>query len=100
MTKKKYITTNKVYKDTPAQYKGGNASRHNGIYIAVVKKSYDPQKMGRLLAWVPDLGGLETDESYWKSFSYASPFAGQSPAKPEYIPVSYTHLTLPTIPGV
>ena len=44
MTKKKYITTNKVYKDTPAQYKGGNASRHNGIYIAVVKKSYDPQK--------------------------------------------------------
>ena len=85
MTKKKYITTNKVYKDTPAQYKGGNASRHNGIYIAVVKKSYDPQKMGRLLAWVPDLGGLEDDESYWKSFSYASPFAGQSPAKPEYI---------------
>lgn len=97
MTKRKYITTNKIFKDTPAQYKGGNASRHNGIYIAIVKKSYDPQKMGRLLAWVPDLGGQEDNESYWKSFSYASPFAGQSPAKPEYItgdtfennPISY-----------
>lgn len=97
MTNRKYTTTNKAYKNKPAQYTGGNASRHNGIYIAIVKKSYDPQKMGRLLAWVPDLGGQEDNPSYWKSFSYTSPFAGQSPAKPEYIqgdtfegtPVSY-----------
>lgn len=107
MSNKKYITSNKAFKEPPKQYKGGGSQRYNGIYIAIVKKSYDPQKMGRLKAWVPDLGGQEDNESYWKTFSYASPFAGQSPALPQNIqgdtyeatPVAYGFWAVPPDPG-
>jgi len=48
-----------------------------GIFIGIVKDAGDrSQRMGRLKVWIPEFGGVETDQKYWYTVSYASPFAG------------------------
>ena len=67
-------------KKVPANYKdgGSNIPTSQGVYIGVVKKNEDPQKMGRLQVYVPAFGGDPENENSWISVSYASPFAGSS----------------------
>lgn len=47
-------------------------------YIGIVKDSRDPQRMGRLMAWIPDLSGDANRIENWTMCSYCSPFAGAS----------------------
>src|ERR1051325_4548057 len=46
------------------------------MYIGFVKRNDDPQRMGRLRVWIPEMGGDPAKESSWVIVSYASPFAG------------------------
>ncbi len=48
----------------------------NTVMVGIVKSNDDPQKMGRLRVWIPELGGDSSDEGTWFICSYASPFAG------------------------
>lgn len=49
-----------------------------GTYIGIVKSVNDPERIGRLMVWIPDLGGLESDSSNWQIVRYASPFMGST----------------------
>ena len=49
-----------------------------GVYIGIVKKNDDPQNMGRLQVWVPDMGGNPEDPNNWQSVAYATPFGGST----------------------
>jgi spore germination cell wall hydrolase CwlJ-like protein len=51
--------------------------KRSSIYMGLVRKNFDAQRMGRLLVWVSDFGP-DTPE-YWIPCSYASPFAGSTP---------------------
>jgi hypothetical protein len=57
-----------------------SAGRLNGIYVGVVKNNVDVQRMGRLAVWIPEHGGDPADSTGWFTVSYASPFAGVTPA--------------------
>lgn len=46
------------------------------IRMGFVRSASDPQRMGRLQVWVPELGN--DVESSWITVSYASPFAGST----------------------
>ena len=48
------------------------------IYLGVVKDARDPQKMGRLMVWIPELSGDGNLPQNWVLCSYCSPFAGAS----------------------
>lgn len=50
----------------------------NKIFLGVVKDSRDPQGMGRLLVWIPELTGDPNVPDNWVICAYASPFAGAS----------------------
>lgn len=56
-----------------------NLPKRNGVYMGLVRRNFDPQRMGRLQVWVSDFGPDESD--YWMTVSYASPFAGASPVR-------------------
>jgi phage gp45-like len=45
-------------------------------YIGFVRNNTDPQFMGRLGVWIPELCGDPLDQSSWILCSYCSPFAG------------------------
>ncbi len=45
-------------------------------YIGFVKRNDDPQHMGRLAVWIPEICGDPTQESSWLICSYCSMFAG------------------------
>lgn len=47
-------------------------------YIGFVKNNADPQNMGRLGVWIPELCGDPLNEGSWIICSYCSPFAGSS----------------------
>jgi hypothetical protein len=49
-----------------------------GVYIGIVKKNDDTQRMGRLQVWIEAFGGDPEEEETWISVSYASPFAGST----------------------
>lgn len=49
-----------------------------GTYIGVVKNVNDPDRIGRLMVWISDLGGLEEDSKNWQVVRYASPFMGST----------------------
>ncbi len=53
-----------------------NKSFDGKVYVGIVKRNDDIQRMGRLSVWVPEIGGDENDEAKWIVCSYASPFAG------------------------
>lgn len=64
-------TFNKV----PKGYQNeGNQPKRSGVYLGVVRKNIDSQRMGRFLVWISDFG--PDVEEYWVPVSYASPFAG------------------------
>ena len=48
----------------------------NTIMVGIVKSNDDPQRMGRIRVWIPEMGGDAADEGNWWICSYASPFAG------------------------
>lgn len=50
----------------------------NRIYLGKVRDTRDPQKMGRIKVWVPDVSGNRDNSSSWFTASYCSPFAGAS----------------------
>jgi hypothetical protein len=59
----------------PKGYRNETTSpKRNGIYLGLVRKNYDAQRMGRLLVWVSDFG--PDDPKFHIPVSYASPFAG------------------------
>jgi len=58
-------------RDTAAGQKFDTAT-----YMGVVKDNKDPIRGGRLRVWIPDFGGDQTDEKFWQTVSYASPFFG------------------------
>lgn len=65
---------NEAAQGTSSGVRGLQASP--GVYIGIVKRNDDPQRMGRLQVYIEDFGGKPEDESTWISVSYASPFAG------------------------
>lgn len=50
----------------------------NRIYLGKVRDTRDPQKMGRIKVWVPDISGNRDNPAGWFTASYCSPFAGAS----------------------
>lgn len=50
----------------------------NRIYLGKVRDTRDPQKMGRIKVWVPDISGDRDNGATWFTASYCSPFAGAS----------------------
>lgn len=50
--------------------------RETGIFVGFVKGNQDPQRMGRLAVYIPELGGDPDDAQTWFTVGYASPFAG------------------------
>lgn len=48
------------------------------IYLGIVRDARDPQRMGRILVWIPELSGESDKEENWVICSYCSPFAGAS----------------------
>jgi hypothetical protein len=52
--------------------------RESFVYIGIVKKNTDDQRMGRLAVWIPEFGGNPEDETSWIIVGYCSPFAGSS----------------------
>lgn len=56
----------------------GTKLLNGGTYAGVVKNVNDPERIGRLMVWIPDLGSLENDESGWLIVRYASPFLGST----------------------
>lgn len=51
---------------------------HPGTYIGIVKNANDPERIGRLQVWLPELGGTEDDTKNWTIVRYASPFMGST----------------------
>lgn len=50
----------------------------NRIYLGKVRDTRDPQKMGRIKVWIPDVSGDRDNNATWFTASYCSPFAGAS----------------------
>jgi len=71
-----YRTTNipEWYKNNPIIDTG----TLNRIYLGIVKDTQDPQKMGRIMVWIPELTGDGNKPENWSMCSYCSPFAGAS----------------------
>lgn len=65
-------------KKAPSNYQvGAEGSMPSlGVYIGIVKKNDDTQRMGRLQVWIEAFGGDPENSDTWISVSYASPFAG------------------------
>lgn len=54
----------------------------SGPHLGIVKNNSDPARLGRLQAWIPDLGGEESEPSNWYTIGYASPYFGSTPGLP------------------
>lgn len=65
---------NDLYKKEPAI----DNMALNKIFIGKVRDTRDPQLMGRILVWIPELTGNSDDPDNWYVASYCSPFAGSS----------------------
>ena len=44
--------------------------------LGIVKDNISPARDGRLRVWIPDMGGDETNPSFWRTVNYASPYMG------------------------
>lgn len=75
-----------------ANLQGGNPTRSNsaagnkqfGIFIGKVKDNTDPDGLGRLRVWIPQMSSAkEDDESSWLTVRYCPPFAGAGDTKRE-----------------
>jgi len=49
-----------------------------GPYVGTIKQTIDNTYGGRLLVFIPELGGDPTNVSSWKTMRYASPFYGET----------------------
>ena len=49
-----------------------------GPYIGMVKNNTDPTRSGRVQVFIPQFGGVETDQAHWVTVSYASPYGGSA----------------------
>lgn len=56
-----------------------NTTKLTGVYQAIVKDTSDLQRMGRMKAFIPDLGGKVDDPNTWYTIRYLSPFFGATP---------------------
>lgn len=72
----------RIYSKIAPQFRTGEVAgtklMTGGTYIGVVKNVNDPERIGRLMVWIPDLGGLESDDKNWQIVRYASPFMGST----------------------
>lgn len=68
------------YDDNPSF----GASDLSKTYMGFVRDSRDPQKMGRLLVFIPELGGDINEADNWTLCSYCSPFGGASFPRSDY----------------
>lgn len=72
----------RIYGKVAPQFRSGEVAGTKlltgGTYIGVVKNVNDPERIGRLMVWIPDLGGLENDDKNWQVVRYASPFMGST----------------------
>jgi hypothetical protein len=50
-----------------------------GTFVGEVMHNKDPQLAGRVWVFIPEFGGIKTEQSSWIPVSYASPFYGISP---------------------
>lgn len=68
---------------TSRQYRTDSTLGHvrdSNIYVGIVKKHDDSQKMGRLGVWIPEISGPnQNNPQNWVIVRYASPFAGVTP---------------------
>lgn len=68
---------------TARQYRTDSTLGHvrdSNIYVGVVKKYDESQKMGRLGVWIPEISGADqNNQQNWIIVRYASPFAGVTP---------------------
>ena len=46
--------------------------------IGIVKDNLAPARDGRLRVWIPDFGGDENNERFWRKVHYASPYRGST----------------------
>jgi hypothetical protein len=53
----------------------------SGPFIGVIKNNFDPARLGRVQVYIPELGGLDQDDSKnWRTVSYSSPYLGHTNA--------------------
>lgn len=72
-------STNKGGMAAHHQQGGSGAAKNFGIYIGKVKDFKDPEGLGRLRVWIPQLSSSnENDSSNWYTVRYCPPFAGAS----------------------
>ena len=66
---------------SPSDYTGAQKFRptSNSLYIGKVKRTADPQRMGRVQVHVNAFGGIENDVKTWIWCSYLTPFYGVTP---------------------
>mgnify|MGYP003115397597 CR=1 FL=1 len=66
---------------SPSDYTGAQKFRptSNSLYIGKVKRTADPQRMGRVQVHVNAFGGIENDVNTWIWCSYLTPFYGVTP---------------------
>lgn len=55
-------------------------------YLGIVRDPRDPQNMGRLLVWIPELSGDADEPENWIVCAYCSPFAGAT-----YFEIDFYH---------
>jgi len=64
---------------TPKHFKHEDATGVRlspGPYVGIVKNNVDPMRSGRLMVWIPELGGANEDEANWRVMNYCTPFYG------------------------
>lgn len=72
-------STNKGGMAPHHQQGGSGAAKNFGIYIGKVKDFKDPDGLGRLRVWIPQLSSSnENDPNNWYTVRYCPPFAGAS----------------------
>lgn len=80
------ISDNRIGNKIASQFdtsKSTGVKLQAGTYLGVVKNVNDPDRIGRLQVWIPDLGGPEEDDAGWYIVRYASPFMGSTDTRGE-----------------